>query len=217
MSKIHLVLSPGSCALASHILLREAGATFDITKISINFSDRFPDKLEHLNAKRRVPILQVDENIITETPAIMTAISQMVPEKKLMGSTNLEILRTYEWLNWLSGTLHTSGYGGSLRPERFVDDEALYPVVRAKARRNIQECYEYIESRLEGKNWAVGETFGAVDAYLLVFWRWGNGAKFAMSKLYPNYADLMLEVSKRQSVIDSVEAEGIAMMHDNTT
>jgi glutathione S-transferase len=216
MSKIHLVLSPGSCALASHILLREAGVTFDITKIFITFANKFPEKLQHLNLKRRVPILQIDDKIITETPAIMTAISQMAPEKKLMGSTNLEVLRTYEWLNWLSGTLHTSGYGALLRPERFVDDEKLYPDVRTKARINIQECYEYIERQLEERKWAVGNTFGAVDAYLLVFWRWGNGAKFAMSELFPNYARLMLEVIKRQSVIDSVEEEGIDMMQDST-
>jgi glutathione S-transferase len=216
MPKIHLVLSPGSCALASHILLREAGVTFDMTKISINLTSRFPDTLQHLNPKRRVPILQIDDESITETPAIMTAISQMAPEKKLMGSTDLEVLRTYEWLNWISGTLHTSGYGALLRPERYVDNEKLYPEVRAKAHKSIQECYEYIEGRLEGRKWAVGERFGAVDAYLFVFWRWGNGAKFSMSERYPNYARLMLEVSKRQSVIDSVEEEGIAMMQDST-
>lgn len=93
-----------------------------------------------------------------------------------------------------------------------MDDEKLYPVVRAKARENVRECYEAIERQLEGRTWAVGSEFSAVDAYLFVFWRWGNGAKFDMAGLYPNYGRLMGEVSLRRSVVEAVREEGIEMI-----
>ncbi|KAF2703799.1 hypothetical protein K504DRAFT_507707 [Pleomassaria siparia CBS 279.74] len=189
MLKVQLVLSIGFYALPSHIL--------------------FP---EHLSAKCRVPILQIDDEIIIESPAVMTAMSQMAAEKRLMGYTDLNVIQTYKWLNKLSGTLHTLRDGALLRPERFIDNERLYAVVRAKEIDKLKGRYEVVDRKLEGKKWAVGHEFTAVDAYLFVSWEWGSGPRFVMSELYPNYARLALELSKRQTV----KEEGIKMMEDYT-
>jgi glutathione S-transferase len=60
-----------------------------------------------LNPKREFSVLVLDKNtIITENPAIMNAISNLVPEKNVFREMPFETVRVYEWLTWLSGTLH---------------------------------------------------------------------------------------------------------------
>jgi glutathione S-transferase len=59
MPKIHLYAAPGACSLAVHILLREAGAEFEITNLS--FHTGYPKDFFELNPKGKVPVL-VSEN-----------------------------------------------------------------------------------------------------------------------------------------------------------
>lgn len=203
MPRLHLYLSPGACSLAPHILLHESGLPFTTTTMSVKAG--FPASFAHINAKRRVPVLTLDDDTITEAPAIMLAISQLCPDKHLMGSTPLERVRVAEWMNWISGTLHGQGYGGLLRPERYTDEPAMYDAIRAKSRKTIEDCYRMIEERLEGPH-AVGGRFTAVDAYLYVFYRWGTNV-FPMD--YSKYKALVVELSKREAVRKTIEAESI--------
>jgi glutathione S-transferase len=204
MPRLHLYLSPGACSLAPHILLHESGLPF--TTSTVNVKAGFPDSLAHINAKRRVPVLTLDGDTITEAPAVMQAISQLCPDKQLMGSTPLERVRVAEWMNWLSGTLHGQGYGGLVRPQRYTDEPAMYDAIRAKSRKTIEECYRMIEEKLEGPH-AVGGRFTAVDMYLYIFYRWGFKDGFTMD--YPKFASLVVELSKREAVRKTVEVEGI--------
>lgn len=207
--KLNLFLAPGACSLAPHILLREAGLPYTTTTIS--YSTGFLPEYLKLNPKGKVPFMQMDDAVITETPAIMTAIAQLAPTKHFLGKTNLETVRCYEWMNWLSGTLHGQAFGGLFRPERFVTDAALVGAVSEKARETIAGCYAFIEERLQGKTWAVGEDFSAVDAYLFVFWRWGNMKGFEMREKYPEYTALVERVAEREKVRETVEEEGVGM------
>ncbi|KAF1915798.1 glutathione S-transferase [Ampelomyces quisqualis] len=211
--KIHLYMTPGSVALASHITLAESGLPFSTTNLGAQRG--FPAKHLPLNPKGRVPILDLDGNRITESPAIITTISLLVPEKKLLGTTVLEQARAHEWMVWLCATLHAQAFGGVFRPSRFVGaEEAVYDVVKAKARETVRECFEYIEGKLEGQTHAVGHVFTAVDVYLLVFYRWGNMLRFGMREHFPNYTRLVEEVVSRDAVKKTLEAEGLTPLND---
>ncbi|PMD64824.1 uncharacterized protein K444DRAFT_608502 [Hyaloscypha bicolor E] len=206
MTKPILWISPGACSLAPHILIREAEIDFET--VVINAKAGFPQEYRHMNPKARVPIFQLGDETITEVPAIMTAISQMSPNKHLLGKTNLEIVRTYEWCNWLSGTVHAQAFGGVRRSHRFSDDPQTYNAIKAKGRKTIEESLEFIEEKLKGSH-AVGDTFTAVDAFLLVIYRWGNDTGIDMKGKYPKYANLVVEGLKRDSVKAAIEVEGI--------
>jgi len=208
MAKPILWISPGACSLAPHIVIREAGIDFETVKI--NVKPGFPQEYRHVNPKARVPILQLGDETITEVPAIITAISQFCPEKYLLGKTNLEIVRTYEWLNWLSGNLHGQAFGGLRRPHRFSDDPEAYDALRAKGRKTVEECFEFIEDKLKGTH-AVGDAFTAVDAFLLVNYRWGNEAGIDMQVKYPKYTNLVREALQRDSVQAAIKEEGIVV------
>ena len=190
-------------------MLHEVGATFDIVKLSSKAG--LPADFVKLNPKKRVPVLVLGEEnnqeVITEVPAILTAIAQRVPEKQLLGKTGLETVKVYEWMNYLSGTLHGQGFGGLWRPERFTDDSSIYDSIRAKGRKTIEECFELIESKLKHSH-SVGGAFSVVDAYLYVFWRWGTEIGVEMER-FRKYATVVRETAKRESVKVALGVEGI--------
>ncbi|KAK7179861.1 glutathione s-transferase [Paraphaeosphaeria sporulosa] len=213
--KIHLYALTGACSVAPHILLHESGLDFTTTiykKEELIKNGGYPDELKKLNPKAKVPVATFDNEVVTENPAIFTYISQLAPSKKFFGNTPLETVRVYEWLNYLSGTLHSAAYGMFYRPQRFVDveDGSLDKHVLAKAKMTIQDIYKFIDQKLEGKEWAVGQNFTAVDAYLYVFYRWGAGpVQLDMENEYPNYARIAKAVEERPSAQAVLKAEGL--------
>jgi glutathione S-transferase len=209
LHEVRLFHSPGSCSTAAHILLKESGLPFS-TEV-INVMQGFPAEFLHLNPKGRIPFLHMDGETITEMPAIMTAIAQLVPDKKFLGSTNLDIVRSYEWFNFLAGDLHAQGFFTFFRPHYFIDDETAYEEIRKKGRGKIERCYTIIEEKLKGVH-AVGNAFSAVDAYLLPFYRWGTANGFAMKERYTKYTSLVENLAAMESVKAVCEAEGIDPM-----
>src|ERR1700761_3066230 len=78
-----LYYAPGTCALASHIALEEAGADYTANRLDFKANQQqSPDYLK-INYKGRVPALVTDRGVITETPAILGYIAQTFPKAKL--------------------------------------------------------------------------------------------------------------------------------------
>ncbi|RDW63481.1 glutathione S-transferase [Coleophoma cylindrospora] len=209
MPQLKFYYAPGACSLAPHILLHEVGLPFDaianeVTQNGANFIEGF----HRINPKMRIPVIALDGEVITETIAVMTAIANLAPEKHLLGQTPLETLRVYEWMAWLSGTVHGQGFGELARPERFSDDPAAHDGIRAKGHKTIVDCYDMIEGKLTGV-YAVGDSLTLVDPYLFVFFRWGNGLGLAMKEKYPNWAMLVSNLVKRSAVEAALKAENI--------
>lgn len=211
--KLHLYMTSGSCALAAHIALQEIGLPFTTTDLHVQRG--YASEHLHLNPKGRVPIFDLDGELITESPAILCTISALAPEKHLLGRTPLEHARALEWMAWLSGTLHGQAFGCLFRPARFVGgEESMYEPVRATGRQCAIDSFKQIEEKLAGKEHAVGEAFTVVDAYLYVFYRWGNMLKMGMRENYPNYTRLVEGVVEREAVKKAIEAEGIDPLNE---
>src|ERR1044071_5364969 len=80
---LKLFYAVGSCALASHIALEEAGAEYETVRLDFaNGDQRKPDYLK-INPKGRVPALVTDSGILTETPAILAYVAQVFPKAGL--------------------------------------------------------------------------------------------------------------------------------------
>jgi len=206
---IKLWYSSGACSLAPHVLLHEIRVPFEAVETSFAKAAHLTDEFARINPKKRLPVLSLGGEVITEVPAIATAIADLAPERHLMGRTALDRARIYEWMNWLSGTLHGQGFAGLWRPQRFSDDPAVFDSIKAKGRKTISECFETIESRISG-SYSTGDGFTAVDPFLLVFYRWGNGIGVDMPKTYPSYTSFAQRLVERDSVIAALAAEGIS-------
>src|ERR1700748_3393324 len=75
--------APKSCALASHIALEEAGADYETVRLSLAANQQRDAAYTAINPKARVPSLETDRGVLTETPAILTFIAQTHPATQL--------------------------------------------------------------------------------------------------------------------------------------
>jgi glutathione S-transferase len=207
---LKLYYSAGACSLAPHILLEESGLAYSAELVAIaEGKTRTPEYLA-INPKGRVPALVTEEGeVLTEVPAISWYIANSASSIRLLPQDRLAGARCFEWFNWLSGTVHTMAFSQFWRTQRFVADEKLFPPIQAKGKENILENFAYIEKRLAGRNWAVGNAYTAVDAYLLVFFRWGNRIGIDMRGGYPQWTVQAERVLQRPAVQRVLQQEGI--------
>ncbi|KAL9095647.1 MAG: hypothetical protein Q9165_002079 [Trypethelium subeluteriae] len=214
MSNITLYRVNNACSLVPHILLRELQIPSTPVRLVLGSDGPYAvdgslssSDYKQVNPKGQVPTLVVDGSVVTEIPAILTCIADMAGDRKLLGSTPMEKVRVYEWMTWLSGTMHGWAWGSVLRPARFVGGaEEMYETVRETGREKVKECFERIESKMDG-NFAVGNQLTTVDFYLYIFWRWGNKHGYEVNEKYPKWKKLMMQVEKMDSVRKALKDE----------
>ena len=80
---LKLFYAPGSCALASHVALEEAGAKYEAVRVDMRAKDQRKPEYLAINPKGRVPALVTDKGVLTESPAILAFVAQSFPEARL--------------------------------------------------------------------------------------------------------------------------------------
>ncbi|KIH91002.1 glutathione S-transferase [Sporothrix brasiliensis 5110] len=170
-------------------------------------------KIHHLGY---VPCLLVDGVSITEMPAILTYIANLVPEKRLLGDNLIEQSLVLGWAAWLSGSLHGRGFGALFRPARFTDNESHYSEIKAKGLSYVNECYNLIDKRLKGRDFPVGNHETIIDFNLIVFYFWGLEQNIDMAQAYPEYDRLFVRMSKKAAVskIDKFSRTALVFVAD---
>ncbi|KAE8389616.1 glutathione S-transferase GST-6.0 [Aspergillus alliaceus] len=213
MPEIKFFFASGACSLCPHILLHEIEADYQPVQVINNGPEvKFSEDFHRINPKMRVPVIAVNQEVVTELPAVATIISSLAPEKGLMGRGALDTVRVYEWMNYLSGTLHAGAFGHLFRPDRWTTatDPTSLEAVKLKARERMTECFQHVEGRLQGVH-AVGDYFTAVDPFLYVFYRWGAIIGEDMS-VYPKYAALVRNLEARPAVQTTLEKEKLSLI-----
>ncbi|MCW0210529.1 MAG: glutathione S-transferase N-terminal domain-containing protein, partial [Achromobacter sp.] len=76
MSRWTFYSAPGTCALATHIALHEAGAEFDLVKLDFSAGQQQSAEYLRINPKGRVPALATELGVLTETPALLAFVAQ---------------------------------------------------------------------------------------------------------------------------------------------
>lgn len=213
MSGYRLFYSPGACSLAPHIVLEELGVPYEPVRVVIaEGANRQPEYLA-INPRGRVPALAISdaqgERVLTEAMAIMIYLARRHPDAGLLPDDPELFVRAVEWMSWLASIMHQAGVRTVFRPERFTTDAGGAEAIAAQGRASIRAGYADIEMRLGGKSFALAGNFSAVDAYLLVFYRWGNRCGLSMRSDFPEYARVMDGVRKRAAVLRVIEREGI--------
>ena len=80
---LRLYYASGTCALATHIALEEAGAPYEAVPVDFGSqAQRSPEYLA-INPKGRVPALITDNGTLTETPALLLFVAQRFPNAEL--------------------------------------------------------------------------------------------------------------------------------------
>ncbi|MFT6581956.1 MAG: glutathione S-transferase family protein [Alphaproteobacteria bacterium] len=196
---VTLYYSPGSCALASHLALEEAGADYETVRINfVAEEQRKPDYLA-VNPKGRVPALVTDRGILTETPAILLYIAQINPQAGLapLGDP-FDLARLQSFNNYICATVHVA-HAHRGRGHRWADDQAAIEAMQRKVPESVGACFALIESDMFEGPWVMGETYTICDPYFYTVSRWLEGDKVDMAKL-PKTAAHMKAMEARPAV-----------------
>jgi glutathione S-transferase len=166
MAAMKLYFSNGSCSLASHVALEEAGAKFDTHRLNLREGEQRKAEYLKINPKGKVPALQLDDGtILTENPAIISYVADTHPQAGLLAKPG-EIARAkaQEWLAWCASSIHPL-FGplfGALAKGSKCDEAQ---------RHAVQAQLDRFDQWLLG-TFVLGEQFSAADAYTLVFTGW---------------------------------------------
>ena len=120
---LKLYFAPHTCALATHIVLEEVGATYSTVRIDFGRTEQGSPEYLKVNPKGRVPALVTDRGILTETPAMLVYIAQSFPKAKLAPLDDPFFFAEIQAFNsYLCSTLHVA-HAHRMRGYRWVDAE----------------------------------------------------------------------------------------------
>lgn len=193
----------GTCSLASHISLIEAG--IEHTAIAVDRqTKRAADGQDYMaiNPKGYVPTLVLDSGeVLTETPALLPYIGALNPAAKLIPpSGTVGFFGVAEWCAYLSTEVHKN-LGPLFRPD--TSDEQ-----KSKQRELATNRLRLAEAALAGRPYLTGEEFTVADAYLYVILSWSGRTGVDLAGL-PQLAAFHERVRQRPSVQAARKDEGL--------
>jgi glutathione S-transferase len=163
--------APGTIAVATGLLLEEAG--LDYTPLALSFADgdqTSPDFLA-LNPKGRVPALVTDQGILTETGAIAEFIAAQVPEKRLVPNDPWDAAQLRAVCYYLASTMHVNHAHGP-RGVRWADSDEAIADMKAKMPRTMAESCAYIEDTCALSPFVMGKNMTIADPWLFAICCW---------------------------------------------
>ena len=202
-----LYFAPGTCALASHIALAEAGADYTVERIDFKTNQQnSPDYLA-INPKGRVPALATERGILTETPAILAFIAQSFPNAKLAPLDDaLAFAQVQSFNSYLCSTVHVA-HAHRVRGSRWANEESSFADMKRKVPQTMGACFALIESKMLRGPWVMGEQYSICDPYLYTIATWLEGDGVEIAKL-PKLADHHQRMAERAAVKKALAEQG---------
>ena len=198
---LKLFYSPNSCALASHIALQEAGASYETVRLDFRANEQRKPEYLAINPKGRVPALATDRGILTETPAILAFIAQSFPQARLAPLDDaFAFARLQAFNSYLCATVHVA-HAHRLRGPRWVDagDAAAIAAMQKKVPQSVGECFELIEREMFAGPWVMGDGYTICDPYLFTVSRWLEGDGVDPAR-FPKVRDHRQRMAERPAV-----------------
>jgi glutathione S-transferase len=169
---LKLFYAVGTCALASHIALEEAGAEYVAVRLDFGANDQRKPEYLKINPKGRVPALITDAGILTETPAILAYIAQVFPKADLAPLADpFAIARVQAFNSYLCSTAHVN-HAHLGRGSRWADNAASIEDMKRKVPKNVGESFALMESEMVEGPWVMGKAYTICDPYLFTVARW---------------------------------------------
>jgi glutathione S-transferase len=196
---LKLYYAPGTCALASHIALAEAGAAYTTEKIDFKTNQQnSPDYLK-INPKGRVPTLVTDRGNLTETPAMLAFIAQSFPQAKLAPLDDAFAFAQVQAFNsYLCSTVHVA-HAHKTRGPRWATDETSFADMKRMVPKTVGASFALIERGMLKGPWVMGEQYTICDPYLYTLATWLEGDSVDLATL-PKVADHRKRMSERPAV-----------------
>jgi glutathione S-transferase len=196
---LKLYYAPGTCALASHIALEEAGADYTAERLDFKTNQQNSPEYLAINPKGRVPSLVTDRGILTETPAMLAFIAQSFPKAGLAPLDDaFAFAQAQAFTSYLCSTVHVN-HAHKGRGARWATEESSYADMKRKVPQSMAACFGLIEGKMLKGPWVMGETYTICDPYLFTLSGWLEGDSVDIATL-PKVADHYKRMSERPAV-----------------
>jgi glutathione S-transferase len=180
---LKLYYAPGTCALASHIALAEAGAAYTTERIDFKSNQQNSPEYLAINPKGRVPSLVTDRGILTETPAMLAFIAQSFPQAKLAPLDDaFEFAKVQSFTSYLCSSVHVA-HAHKGRGYRWATDEASFADMKRMIPKSVGAGFALIERAMLRGPWVMGEQYTICDPYLFTVAGWLQGDGVDLSAL----------------------------------
>jgi glutathione S-transferase len=196
---LKLYFAPGTCALASHIALAEAGADYTVERINFRANQQNSPEYLAINPKGRVPALATERGILTETPAILAFIAQSFPNAALAPVDDAFAFAQVQAFNsYLCSTVHVA-HAHRVRGSRWASEETSFADMKRKVPQTMGACFTLIESKMLRGPWVMGEQYTICDPYLYTIATWLEGDGVDIAK-FPKLAEHHRRMAERAAV-----------------
>lgn len=172
-----LFFSPKTCALACHIALEQAGASYELRRLDFSKNQQRDSDYLKTNPKGRVPALVTDKGILTETPAILAFIAQSFPAANLAPITDpFQFAQVQSFNSYLCSTVHVA-HAHRYRGYRWVEADDVHSIeaMQKKVPQTMGECFDMIETQMLKGPFVMGESYTICDMYLFTICQWLEG------------------------------------------
>ena len=198
-----LYYSRGACSLAPHIILHEAGLQAELQKFDTRTRTlEGGGDFTRVNPNGYVPVLQLDDGqFLTEASVILQYLADLKPQSGLAPAQGtLARYRLMEWLSFVATELHKS-FGPLFAPT--TPEE-----YKATVRQKLAQRLGYVDQKLAGKQYLLGDTFTVADAYLFVIVNWSRAMHVDLTA-FTNLQAFQQRVAQRPAVQAAMQAEGL--------
>lgn len=175
--------APKTCALAVHLALEHIGAPYEA--IALDFSQQAQRSAQYLalNPKGRVPSLETERGVLTETPALLLYLCQRFPAAGLAPLEDaFATAQMQAFNNYLCATVHVA-HAHRVRGARWADEPSSLEDMKRKVPQTMGECMALIEHGMLKGPWVMGEQYTVADMYLFTIANWLEGDSVDLSKL----------------------------------
>lgn len=201
-----LYYTPNTCALATHIVLIEAGAEYRLTRLSFAAEDQRSPEYRAINPRARVPALMTGQGVLTETPALLAYVAQTFPQAGLAPLADaFAFARVQEFNSYLCSTVHIA-HAHRMRGYRWADEPEAIAAMQRKAPAAVTECFEIIDRTMLQGPWVMGETYTICDPYLFTLAQWLEADGVDPARV-PNVVAHRQRMGERPSVRQALQEE----------
>jgi len=205
---LKLYFTPGTCALATHIALAEAGADYTAERIDFKTNQQQSPEYLAINPKGRVPALVTDRGVLTENVAMLAYIAQTYPKAKLAPIDDPYAFAEVQAINsYLSSTVHVA-HSHKGRGYRWATEESSFADMKKTLPKSMAAVFGLLEQKMLRGPWMMGETYTICDPYLFTLTGWLEGDGVDIATL-PKVADHFKRMKDRPAVQKALAEEKV--------
>ena len=183
------------CSLAVDIVARELRTPLEIEWVNMK-TKRLKDGTDYfsVNSKGTVPTLEMpDGQHLSEGAVISQYLADQKPDSGLLaGAGTLARYRTLEWLSFIGADLHKGGF----MPLFKAATPAAYRLI---ARQYLNGRLQWLNDRLEGREYLMDSGFTIADAHCYTIAMWTRAHDIDTSD-WPHLDAYLVRVGARETV-----------------